>query len=100
MSATPRLVESKEPVQEQGSAETPQGGKGRRGALVLGALAVAVLVGLGGYALLTRGQESTDNAQVQADLVPLSARVAGPVLRVHVADNARVRKGDVLVEID
>ncbi len=100
MSATPRLVEKQVPAPGASPAEARPERGGRRGALVLGAVTVAVLASIGGYALLTRGQEVTDNAQVQADLVPLSARVGGPVLRVHVADNARVRKGDVLVELD
>lgn len=100
MSATPRLVEKEAPAPASESVEAGRKHQGRRGALVLGAVAVAVLAGLGGYMLLTRGQEVTDNAQVQADLVPLHARVGGPVLRVLVEDNARVKQGDVLVEID
>jgi membrane fusion protein (multidrug efflux system) len=37
---------------------------------------------------------------VEADLVPVSARVGGYVSKVHVTDNQVVKKGDVLVEID
>jgi membrane fusion protein (multidrug efflux system) len=93
-------------VEREGAGSSPEGGealggrKGRRDALVLVSLMVAVLAGIGGYALLTRGQETTDNAQLEADIVPLHARVSGQVLRVHVADNAHVRKGTVLVEVD
>jgi membrane fusion protein (multidrug efflux system) len=67
---------------------------------VLGGIAVAVLVAIGGYAFLTHGQESTDDAQVDADVVPISARVGGAVLAIHVKDNQKVKAGDLLVELD
>jgi membrane fusion protein (multidrug efflux system) len=44
--------------------------------------------------------ESTDDAQVDAHLHPVSARIPGYVVRVNVADNEYVQQGDVLVEID
>jgi membrane fusion protein (multidrug efflux system) len=74
--------------------------KSARPYLVLGAILV---VGAAIYALVawvTRGRENTDDAQVDADIVTVSARVGGAVLAVHVADNQQVKKGDLLVEID
>jgi membrane fusion protein, multidrug efflux system len=44
--------------------------------------------------------ESTDDAQVDAHLHPVSARIRGHVIRVNVDDNQYVKKGTVLVEID
>ena len=44
--------------------------------------------------------ESTDDAEVDGHLQPLSARISGYVLKVNVDDNQHVHKGDVLVEID
>jgi membrane fusion protein, multidrug efflux system len=44
--------------------------------------------------------ESTDDAEVDGHLMPLSARISGYVLTVNVDDNQFVHKGDVLVEID
>jgi membrane fusion protein, multidrug efflux system len=44
--------------------------------------------------------ESTDDAQVDAHLHPVSARVGGYVVRVNVGDNEYVQQGKVLVEID
>jgi len=44
--------------------------------------------------------ESTDDAQVDAHLYPVSARIRGHVIRVNVGDNEYVRQGAVLVEID
>ncbi len=51
-------------------------------------------------AVLTAGRESTDDAQVDAHVTPIAARVGGTVLRVPVKDNQLVEAGAVLVEID
>jgi membrane fusion protein (multidrug efflux system) len=66
-------------------------------------LASLVALGLIIYGVVTwtsRGKESTDDAQVDADAVTISARTGGLVLKVHVADNQQVKRGDLLVEID
>ena len=71
----------------------------KRAALV--ALALVVLGGGGfGYWLLTRGEVSTDNAYVNADVAQIAALVTGPVTRVYVRDNQFVRKGERLFDID
>jgi membrane fusion protein, multidrug efflux system len=44
--------------------------------------------------------ESTDDAQVDVHLYPVSARISGYVIAVNVDDNQWVEKGKVLVEID
>jgi membrane fusion protein (multidrug efflux system) len=44
--------------------------------------------------------ESTDDAQVDAHLHPVSTRIRGHVIRVNVGDNEYVEKGTILVEID
>jgi membrane fusion protein (multidrug efflux system) len=44
--------------------------------------------------------ESTDDAQVDVHLYPVSARVSGYVIKVNVNDNQYVQAGTVLVEID
>jgi len=72
--------------------------RGRLG-LVIG----AVLVVLVGGFLLWRyfaSYESTDDAQVDVHLYPVSARISGYVIKVNVNDNQYVEKGTVLVEID
>ena len=46
------------------------------------------------------GFESTDDAQVDVHLYPVSARIAGYVQAVHVEDNQSVQEGATLVEID
>jgi len=42
----------------------------------------------------------TDNAFIEARIVPVSSRVSGTVARVLVNDNQFVRQGDLLLEID
>jgi membrane fusion protein (multidrug efflux system) len=44
--------------------------------------------------------ESTDDAQVDGHLQPLSARISGYILKVNVDDNQEVPAGYVLAEID
>lgn len=44
--------------------------------------------------------ESTDDAQIDGHIDPLSSRIDGTVIRVHAEDDDRVRKGELLVEID
>ena len=62
-----------------------------------------VLVVLVGGVFLWRylgSYESTDDAQVDVHLYPVSARISGYVTKVNVDDNQYVQKGTVLVEID
>lgn len=44
--------------------------------------------------------ESTDDAQIDGHIDPLSSRIDGTVVAVHVEDDDRVKKGELLVEID
>lgn len=46
------------------------------------------------------GWESTDDAQIDGFVFPVSSRVSGHVTRVMVDDNQIVEKGTVLVELD
>jgi membrane fusion protein (multidrug efflux system) len=66
-------------------------------------LIIAVLALLVGGFFLYRyfaSYESTDDAQVDGHLMPLSARISGYVTAVNVDDNQYVQQGTVLVEID
>ncbi len=44
--------------------------------------------------------QATDDAEIDGHIDPLSSRIDGTVTQVHVEDDERVRKGDLLVEID
>jgi membrane fusion protein (multidrug efflux system) len=64
-------------------------------------LAPAVLIaGAAWYFFGTGRYESTDDANVQAARVAISADVAGRVSEVAVRDNQRVKKGDPLFRLD
>src|SRR5262245_17329112 len=69
----------------------------RKPFVVLGVIAAIAVGSFGGYRFLTAGRESTDDAQVAADMVPVSARVGGVVARVLIHENQSVRKGDLLI---
>jgi membrane fusion protein (multidrug efflux system) len=63
-------------------------------------LVILLVLGVAIWYWVTAGRESTDDAQVDAHVTQVAARVGGTVLRVPVADNQPVNAGDVLVEID
>ena len=44
--------------------------------------------------------ESTDDAQIDGHIDPLSSRINGTVIQVHPENNDRVKAGELLVEID
>ena len=71
-----------------------------KGIRIFAAVAVVAAIGIGAWFYATRGRESTDDAQVDAHVTPIAARVGGTVLRVPVTDNQPVDAGTVLVEID
>jgi membrane fusion protein (multidrug efflux system) len=48
----------------------------------------------------TAGRETTDDAQVDAHVTPVAARVGGTVVELPVKDNQQVEAGTVLVVID
>ena len=62
----------------------------------------SVILLVGGFFLWRwlSSYESTDDAQVDVHLYPVSSRISGYVIKVNVGDNEYVEKGTVLVEID
>jgi len=62
------------------------------------AISIIVIVGLVFY---IRGfsYESSNDAFIDGDIVPISARVSSNVNKVYVAANQRVKSGDLLVEL-
>jgi membrane fusion protein (multidrug efflux system) len=67
---------------------------------MIGGAVVVVLVGGIFLWRYLSGFESTDDAQVDVHLYPVSARISGYVQAVHVGDNEYVQQGAPLVEID
>ena len=69
-------------------------------ARLLIAVVVVLLIGAGVWYWLTRGRESTDDAQIDSHVTQVSARVAGTIVRVAVEDNQTVDAGAMLVGLD
>src|SRR6202044_2502577 len=68
--------------------------------LIIGAaLIVLIVLGIFLWHYLS-GFESTDDAQVDVHLYPVSARISGYIQKVNVEDNQWVEAGSTLVEID
>jgi membrane fusion protein, multidrug efflux system len=67
---------------------------------IIGAAVVVVLIVSTFLWHYFSGFESTDDAQVDVHLYPVSARISGYVQAVHVGDNQYVQEGATLVEID
>jgi membrane fusion protein (multidrug efflux system) len=64
------------------------------------AAVVVLLVAGGTWVWATSGRESTDDAQVEAHVTPIAARVGGTVIDVPPPDNQMVEAGAVLARID
>lgn len=67
--------------------------------LIIGAVLLLIL-GAGVWAWSTAGRERTDDAQVDAHVTQIAARVGGTVTKVAVDDNQLVEPGTLLVQLD
>lgn len=104
--APARVPEPKveEPRPVVGEGEGPRGARSRRSKTRMRWLiALLALVGVAASVMLYRylaGWESTDDAQIDGYIYPVSSRVSGYVTRVLVNDNQYVEAGTVLVQLD
>ena len=75
---------------------------GRRRVLLVALILLPVIAAawLGYYFVKVRPFETTDDAFIDGRTIPISPKVAGHVLKLPVTDNQRVKKGDLLVQID
>jgi membrane fusion protein, multidrug efflux system len=73
--------------------------RSHKGRIIGVAVVVVLIAGIFLWHYLS-GFESTDDAQVDVHLYPVSARISGYVRAVHVGDNQYVQEGATLVEID
>ena len=87
--------------------ETGQPGQDNRiarlrwyGRVITVAMALLAVVGLiAVYSVATRHPQ-TDDAEIFANYIGIAPVVEGPILHLNVADNQRVKQGDLLFEID
>ncbi|VVE31345.1 HlyD family secretion protein [Pandoraea terrigena] len=96
-----RTAEATETARTPGQPKTPVNPRRKR--ILVGALALGVVAGLGWGAhwwRVTRFIESTDDAYLQADSMTVAPKVAGYVTEVLVRDNETVSIGQPLVRLD
>ncbi len=72
---------------------------GRRKRLLIGGIVVLLVLATTAY-LYFRNRVSTDDAQVESHVTPVSSKIYGNVADVLVSDNAPVKAGQLLVRID
>jgi len=87
------------PTEPAPPRRVPPRAKSRKRMLFVIGGVVVLLVGIFLWRYLS-SYESTDDAQVDVHLYPVSSRISGYVIKVNVGDNEYVEKGTVLVEID
>jgi len=90
-----------DPQSPQGAAPAaePDPGQSKPMKALKAGVPVLLLV-IGGMWFHYRDRVSTDDAQVDGQLVPVASRVYGSVEQVLVQDNQAVKAGDILVRID
>jgi membrane fusion protein (multidrug efflux system) len=68
--------------------------------IIAGILFVLALIFGLRYYFYARAHESTDDAFIDGNVVQISPKVSGTVLKVYITDNQLVKAGDLLVELD
>jgi membrane fusion protein, multidrug efflux system len=75
---------------------------GNRALKIVILLVIVAAAAIGGYRLWNYldSYESTDDAEIDGDIYPITSRIAGTVKAVYVQDNQQVKAGQLLVELD
>jgi membrane fusion protein (multidrug efflux system) len=94
-------LETVRPTTERPQPETvpPPARRSRRRTLLYAAIAI-LLVAVAGFWLYYHNRESTDDAEIEGHIQPVSPRVSGTVIEVDVNDNQLVHAGNVLFKLD
>ncbi|ADD76455.1 EmrA [Pantoea ananatis LMG 20103] len=80
--------------------EKPRKRPGKKPLIILAVVVVVMLIVAFFFWFTTRNEETTDDAFTEGNAVTIAAKASGYVVKLLVNDNQRVRKGDLLVEID
>jgi membrane fusion protein (multidrug efflux system) len=95
----PEVQDEPEEQKQEPSPEEKRRSRARM--LKFGLIAFVIAAAVAGYFWLHgRNRESTDDAQVDGHIAPISAKVSGSVIEVLVNDNQHVTAGQVLVRLD
>jgi len=88
-----------EPRPAETRALPPRPGNSSRKLVILAALLLLAAVGV--YLWVhSLNRESTDDAQVDGHIIPISSKIYGKISEVLIDDNQQVKQGQVLVRID
>lgn len=92
---------SSEPVPAE-AAQDPKPGSNKKIRVLVILLTIIIVGGWFGLNMFitSKTHVETDNAFIEARIVPVSSKVSGTVARVLVSDNQFVKRGDLLLEID
>src|SRR5215469_867518 len=63
-------------------------------------MVLLAIVGLIAVYFVSTRHPQTDDAEIFANYIGIAPVVEGPILHLNVADNQRVKQGDLLFEID
>ncbi|MDR0802136.1 HlyD family secretion protein [Fluviicola sp.] len=85
--------------QEKASLSKKEKGSSKRTKIIIIGIIVAVIAGIVVF-MMGGNIESTDNAQLDADIIPVRTSITGYVKEVLFEDNQEVKKGQLLVTID
>ena len=86
-------------LRDRGADEAPRHGRSVKVLLVLIPL-LLVIAGYFAYQHYFAYRESTDDAQIDGHINPVAAKASGHVVSINVQDNAFVKAGTIVVEID
>jgi membrane fusion protein, multidrug efflux system len=89
-----------EPESKDTATNAARSRRAKKAYLILGVISALVAGAWFLHHWWVAGKQSTDDAQVEADVVPIAARVGGVIKATKVHDNQLVKAGDVLFELD
>ncbi|WP_315314691.1 HlyD family secretion protein [Pantoea vagans] len=90
---------SRQPEENQDNDQQPERKRPGKKPLIILAVVVVIML-IVGFWFSTRNIETTDDAFTEGDAVTIAPKASGYVVKLLVKDNQRVKKGDLLVEID
>jgi membrane fusion protein, multidrug efflux system len=73
---------------------------GKKPLVILAVVVLVLAIGAIVWWLMTRNQESTDDAYTDGDAVTIAPKVSGYVVAMNIDDNRFVHKGDLMIRID
>src|SRR3954452_22841327 len=98
--STTTISDADAPAAKVSAPDATRKKKSRKTLMVMLTVGAAAAVAGVAYYTANRGLETTDDAQIDADIVSIPARTASTVIAVHFTENQAVKAGALLVELD